>query len=60
MLEEVELVQRVKDAIKKRDYIAKYIPKISEALQGILEFDDHERDQTTATLREVLDRSRKL
>jgi DNA topoisomerase VI B subunit len=56
----VKAERRMADAIKKRDYIAKYIPKISEALQGILEFDDHERDQTTATLREVLDRSRKL
>ncbi len=52
--------RRIADAIKKRDYIARYIPKISEALQGILEFDDGERDQTTVRLTDVLNRSRKL
>jgi DNA topoisomerase-6 subunit B len=52
--------KRRADALKKRDYIAKYIPKISEALQGILEFDDKERDVTTEQLVEVLNRSRKL
>jgi DNA topoisomerase-6 subunit B len=56
----VKAQKRMADAVRKRDYIAKYIPKISEALQGILEFDDEERDSTTATLRDVLDRSRKL
>ncbi len=48
------------DALKKRDYIAKYIPKISQALQGILEFDDGERDRTTTQLVEILNRSRNL
>jgi DNA topoisomerase VI subunit B len=52
--------RRHSDALKKRDYIAKYIPKIAEALQGILEFDDAERDATTEVLKEVLDRSRNL
>ena len=52
--------RRHADALKKRDYIAKYIPKISEALQGILEYDDAERDATTAQLVEILNRSRKL
>jgi len=52
--------RRHADALKKRDYIAKYIPKISEALQGILEFDDRERDATTEHLVEILNRSRKL
>jgi len=52
--------RRHADALKKRDYIAKYIPKISEALQGILEYDDRERDVTTETLVEILNRSRKL
>ena len=56
----VKAEKRLKDAFKKRDYIAKYIPKISFALQKILEFDDRERDATTEVLREVLDRSRKL
>jgi DNA topoisomerase-6 subunit B len=48
--------RRVADELKKRDYIARYIPKISEALQKILEFDDKERDRTTAKLTEVLNR----
>lgn len=53
-------VRRTKDELKKRDYIARYIPKISEALQKILEFDDRERDRTTAQLTDVLNRSRNL
>jgi DNA topoisomerase-6 subunit B len=48
--------RRVADEMKKREYISKYIPKISEALQKILEFDDKERDRTTAKLTEVLNR----
>jgi DNA topoisomerase-6 subunit B len=48
--------RRVADELKKREYISKYIPKISEALQHILEFDDKERDRTTAKLTEVLNR----
>jgi DNA topoisomerase-6 subunit B len=52
--------RRIADELKKRDYIARYIPKISEALQKILEFDDKERDRTTAQLTEVLYRSRNL
>ncbi len=56
----VTATRRHADALKKRDYIAKYIPKISEALQRILELDDAERDRTTTRLVEVLDRSRNL
>jgi DNA topoisomerase-6 subunit B len=52
--------RRTADELKKRDYIARYIPKISEALQKILEFDDKERDATTARLTDVLNRSRNL
>ena len=51
-------VRRTADEMKKRDYIARYIPKISEALQKILEFDDKERDRTTAKLTDILHRSR--
>jgi len=53
-------VRRQADELKKRDYIAKYIPRISQALQGILEFDDKVRDRTTAHLTEILNRSRNL
>ena len=52
--------RRRADALKKRDYIARYIPKISLALQGILELSDAERDRTTENLVHVLDRSRNL
>jgi DNA topoisomerase-6 subunit B len=52
--------RRVADEMKKREYIARYIPKISEALQKILEFDDAERDATTAKLTDILNRSRNL
>jgi DNA topoisomerase-6 subunit B len=48
--------RRIADEMKKREYISKYIPKISEALQSILEFDDKERDRTTAKLTEVLNK----
>jgi DNA topoisomerase VI subunit B len=48
--------RRVAEEMKAREYISKYIPKISEALQKILEFDDKERDRTTAKLTEVLNR----
>ena len=54
--EHVSKTRRVADEMKKREYISKYIPKISEALQKILEFDDKERDRTTAKLTEVLNR----
>jgi DNA topoisomerase-6 subunit B len=54
--EHVSKTRRVADEMKKREYISKYIPKISEALQQILEFDDKERDRTTAKLTEVLNR----
>jgi DNA topoisomerase-6 subunit B len=52
--------RRVADELKKREYISKYIPKISEALQKILELDDKERDRTTAKLTDILNRSRTL
>ena len=52
----ISKTRRVADEMKKREYISKYIPKISEALQHILEFDDKERDRTTAKLTEVLNR----
>ena len=59
LLHHLSKVRRTAEELKKRDYIAKYIPKISEALQGILEFDDRERDRTTAQLTDILNRSRK-
>ncbi|MHC4789120.1 MAG: DNA topoisomerase VI subunit B [Planctomycetota bacterium] len=44
---------------RKREYIEKYIPHISEALQEILAFSDSERDKLTDKLTDVLEKSRK-
>ncbi len=43
---------------RKREYIEKYIPHISEALQEILAFPDSERKKLDANLTTVLERSR--
>ncbi len=51
---------REKDALKKQNYIQKYIPFIGEALQEILGIDDSDRDEVIATLTDTLERSRKL
>jgi DNA topoisomerase-6 subunit B len=51
---------RAADEAKKRGYIEKYIPHVALALQEILGFDDKERDRTAATLKTVLERTRRL
>ncbi len=52
--------RRDADEAKKRAYIEKYIPQVSIGLQQILELSDAQRDNVTAHLTEVLERSRKL
>ncbi len=52
--------RREADEAKKRAYIEKYIPQVSIGLQQILELSDAERDRVTASLTEVLERSRKM
>jgi DNA topoisomerase VI subunit B len=52
--------RRDADEAKKRAYIEKYIPQVSIGLQQILELSDQQRDDVTAHLTEVLERSRKL
>ena len=52
--------RRTADEMKKRTYIEKYIPHIGDALQQILGFPDKRREQTVETLKEILERSRKL
>jgi DNA topoisomerase VI subunit B len=52
--------RRDADEAKKRAYIEKYIPQVSIGLQQILELTDSQRDAVTASLTEVLERSRKL
>lgn len=56
----IKKTRRAADERRKRDLIAKYIPKISEALRDILEFDDSEFERTNESLTHVLDRSRNL
>ena len=51
---------READAEKKRSYIEKYIPHIGIALQEILSISDKEKDKVCATLKDTLERSRKL
>ncbi|MBK7669929.1 MAG: DNA topoisomerase VI subunit B [bacterium] len=51
---------REKDALKKQNYIQKYIPHIGDALQSILLISDAERAEVVATLTDTLERSRKL
>ena len=52
--------RRDADEAKKRAYIEKYIPQVSIGLQQILELSDAQRDAVTASLTDVLERSRKL
>jgi DNA topoisomerase-6 subunit B len=51
---------READAEKKRSYIEKYIPHIGIALQEILGISDKEKEKVCATLKDTLERSRKL
>lgn len=52
--------RRMADAQKKHSYIQKYIPQIGIALQDILGLSDKQREETVATLTDVLQRSRGL
>lgn len=50
--------KRVKDELKKRSYIEKYIPHVADALQELLAFPDSEKDQLNGILKEVLEMKR--
>ncbi|MCC6408978.1 MAG: DNA topoisomerase VI subunit B [Planctomycetes bacterium] len=52
--------KRLQAEFQKRSYIEKYIPHIGIALQEILDLSDKERDSTTGTLEDVLNKSRKF
>jgi len=52
--------QRVQDELKKRSYIEKYIPHIGIALQHILQLPDQRVRRITDSLKDVLERSRKM
>ncbi len=52
--------KREADEFKKRSYIDKYIPQIGIALQDILDLNDTKREEAVTSLKDVLERSRKL
>ncbi len=52
--------RRAADEAKKRSYIEQYIPHIADALQQILGRSKARRDETAESLRQVLEKSRKL
>ena len=51
---------REKEADRKRSYIEKYIPHIGIALKEILALSDAEEARVVTTLRDTLERSRKM
>ena len=52
--------RRDADEAKKRAYIDKYIPQVAIGLQQILGFDDSERTRVVDSLKDVLERSRRM
>jgi DNA topoisomerase-6 subunit B len=52
--------KRVRDELKKRSYIEKYIPHIGIALKDILGLTDAKRDHIVAELKDILEKSRTL
>ena len=50
--------KKLKDETKKRDYIQKFIPHVSEALQEILKFPDTDKEKNTEFLKELLKQER--
>jgi len=52
--------KREADEMRKRSYIAQYLPYIGEALQEIIGFTDKKRDRIVDDLSGILERSRKM
>ena len=52
--------KRQEDALKKRSYIEKYIPHIGIALREIIGFSAKEEARVVATLKDTLERTRKI
>jgi DNA topoisomerase-6 subunit B len=50
--------RRVKDELKKRGYIEKYIPHLADALQEILKFSDAEKKVLQADLADLMEKHR--
>ena len=51
---------RIRQELKKRGYIEKYIPAIGEALRDILELKDRQVDRICRNLKSVLERTRRI
>jgi len=60
LAEHLRRESRLKREYEKRSHIEKYLPHVGIALQEILELSDEQRDQSVASLDEVLQRTRKL
>jgi DNA topoisomerase-6 subunit B len=60
LAEHLRQESRLKREYEKRSHIEKYLPHVGIALQEILELTDDQRDQSVASLDEVLQKTRKL
>jgi DNA topoisomerase-6 subunit B len=60
LAEHLHQESRLKREYDKRSHIEKYLPHVGIALQEILELTDDQRDQSVASLDEVLQQARKL
>jgi len=52
--------KRVKDDLRKKGYIEKYLPYIGEALKELIGLDDKAADRTTENLKEILEQTHKV
>ena len=52
--------KKVGDEIKKRAYIEQYIPHMASAIRDILELDSKEEETIKSSLKEILEKSRKV
>ncbi|MBI5392502.1 DNA topoisomerase VI subunit B [Candidatus Woesearchaeota archaeon] len=50
--------KRVGDELKKRGYIEKYIPHVSEALKELLQLNDEQKEKLEVELKELLEKTR--
>jgi len=60
LAEHLHQESRLKREYEKRSHIEKYLPHVGIALQEILELSDAQREQSVASLDEVLQQTRKL
>ncbi|MEM4336420.1 MAG: DNA topoisomerase VI subunit B [Candidatus Woesearchaeota archaeon] len=51
---------RVQDALKKKGYIEKYLPHVSEALKELLGLSEKEEERIKISLIEILEKTRKI